>query len=208
MTPIPKPDKPIISPQSRSGKHAKTSKKSYLSSVMLAMAVIGFGGFGLTKWVDGVGFPFAGGGDSLSDREIQARADNMDKINRLDVQVYDAEQSMQILPNIPSMNGALLSDMMAQASEYGNIRVAEITMWDDLDQDGDVVQFASLGTIQTVNLTNAPQTIYVPIKVGQPAKLAGINDGGGGITLAFMSSGQPVSSPVLSPGDIIEIDLF
>ena len=85
--------------------------------------------------------------------------------------------------------------------------MVELVLWDNVAEDGDVVQVSSLGYSQTITITHAPQTVYFPAQYDVPVTITGIHDGGGGITLGFTGSGQPVSLPVMTEGQVISLYL-
>jgi len=43
------------------------------------------------------------------------------------------------------------------------------------------------GDTHTITITHAPQTVYFPAQYDVPVTITGIHDGGGGITLGFIS---------------------
>ena len=85
--------------------------------------------------------------------------------------------------------------------------MVELVLWDNVAEDGDVVQVSSLGYSQTIPITHAQQTMYFPAQYDVPVTITGIHDGGGGITLGFTGSGQPVSLPVMAEGQVISLYL-
>ena len=210
-TPLPEPEhSPLTQSKPRSNKKIG---KAHLLSLFLATVMVVVGGFTLNQWASGDGLlPFGiSGGDNLTQQQIDARKSAFNQMNQnggFDVRVHSMQEGLDFLLNSPSADRAVIIDIMHQWSDRGDVRVAEITLWDDVEQDGDIVKFTSMGFSQQINLTHAPQTLYLPIQVGQSAQMIGLHDGGGGITLGFMVAGQPVQAPVLAPNQTIDVHFF
>lgn len=207
MTPTPQhPRKQFPKKQSHS------SVKWFIGMVIL---VIMIGGFGLTQLFDSsssgvnVGTPIVTAqADDLSPAEQQKRLEPYNQSGAFDIVIYDFNESTQKMVDIPNMDSMLRVQLMEEMLNEGEIRVAEITLWDDVDQDGDVVTLSSLGYVQSVALTHTHQTFLLPIRLGHPIQITGAHDGGGGITLAFMANGQAVATPVITPNQTIDLMIF
>lgn len=89
----------------------------------------------------------------------------------------------------------------------GRTKLAWVTLWDDLEEDGDVVELSGAGFTRSVTITHLPQRFAVPVNAGRPLTLTGIRDGGGGITVAADADGQPLLLPVMNPGEAVTISL-
>ena len=115
-------------------------------------------------------------------------------------------QPVSATENIVPQTGAAPATAAAIPADAG-ARLVELTLWDDVAQDGDVVMVTSAGYSQQVNLMHAPQTLAFPTITGSPVTITGVHDGGGGITLGFTGSGVPVALPVLAEGQSIDLYL-
>ena len=103
----------------------------------------------------------------------------------------------------PEIRKDILVDIQA-----GNTKLGSITLWDNFDQDGDVVEIRTADTVISVSLTNIPQTFLVPYKSGQSLIITGIHDGGGGITAAISTNSGEVPLPPMVVGQSIELPLL
>ena len=132
----------------------------------------------------------------------------------------DANEARSAIQNLPlpddqktalAQNIVPTADSQTQAAQpawdKGGQQMVELVLWDNVAEDGDVVQVSSLGYSQTITITHAKQTLYFPAQYDVPVTITGIHDGGGGITLGFTGSGQPVSLPVMAEGQVISLYL-
>ena len=103
----------------------------------------------------------------------------------------------------PELKQQLLTEM-----DKGERDLAVITLWDNFDQDGDVVSIQSGGVTLTVPLAHAPTKIFLPYKRGAALSITGVRDGGGGITAAVETTAGAVPLPVLSVGQTIVLPLM
>lgn len=105
---------------------------------------------------------------------------------------YNAETREQIIANI----------------QTGEKKLGSITLWDNFDQDGDIVQIQTGGVVITVPVAHLPTTFLIPYKPGQPLLITGVHDGGGGITAAIATNSGEVPLPVITIGQTIELPLL
>jgi hypothetical protein len=92
--------------------------------------------------------------------------------------------------------------------ENGDRRLTAVTLWDNFDQDGDVVTVQSEGVTLTVPILHAPTTVYLPYRPGAALSITGARDGGGGITAAIETMSGAVPLPVMTVGQTIVIPLL
>lgn len=85
------------------------------------------------------------------------------------------------------------------------IPLAWITLWDTDAMDSDMVRLDSEGYSRTITLSKSPTTFAVPVPQSGVINIAGVRDGGGGITVGVTSGVSPVSLPVMSEGQVIGI---
>lgn len=103
----------------------------------------------------------------------------------------------------PELKQQLLTEM-----DKGERELAVITLWDNFDQDGDVVSIQSAGVTLTVPLAHAPTKIFLPYRRGASLSITGVRDGGGGITAALETTAGAVPLPVLPVGQTIVVPLM
>ena len=144
---------------------------------------------------------------------MDARAQQFAAVPRYALRRLDANEARSVIQglSLPDDQKAALTANVAPDNptdwDKGGQQMLELVLWDDVAEDGDVVQVSSLGYTQTINIMHAPQTVYFPAQYNVPVTITGIHDGGGGITLGFTGSGQPVSLPVMTEGQVISLYL-
>lgn len=95
---------------------------------------------------------------------------------------------------------------MLKEAEGGYISLAWVTVWDNLAEDGDVIEVSSGGMTRVVSILNEPTTIVVPYSIDSAQlKITGLRDGGGGITVAARTANGSLSLPVMSEGQVITL---
>lgn len=91
---------------------------------------------------------------------------------------------LPVEPAVPSLSNGLASEIMT-----GDTRFFHIFLFDSCYEDGDVVDVKINGLrFATVRLTNAGVTLSVPMNSATTVSVAGVYDGGGGITVACRTS--------------------
>lgn len=84
-------------------------------------------------------------------------------------------------------------------------KLTEITLWDDVAEDGDVVSISTAGIRQEIPIMHEPTKVLLPLVAGQPIMLTGVKDGGGGITVAIGNGNVPLANPVMKEGETLSI---
>ena len=110
--------------------------------------------------------------------------------------LVEALQTMQLATQPPGVR---------QAVEDSRQQLAWLTVWDDMDEDGDTVEIVSDGFARTVRLTNAPMRFAVPVPERGLIDVRGIYDGGGGITMSLMTTTGKVAMPIMDVGQVIGV---
>lgn len=173
--------------------------KATISGTLLVAALItGLLGWGLGAWLSPI--------DNLSQQEIVQREQLFaSRMQPFSIPVLDKDEVLQQVQQLP-LSGEQQSNLLAQLlKSNANTRLVALTVWDDVAPDGDVIQISSAGYTQSVTLSKSPQTLHFPVSEERPVVITGIHDGGGGITLGFTGSGQPVALPVLAEGQSLNI---
>ena len=88
--------------------------------------------------------------------------------------------------------------------KIGKIKLAWITVWDDMSVDGDIINIQAGGFSSQISLTHEKQKMAVPIN-SNGVTITGVADGGGGITLGFLTSSGAMNLPVIATGQTISI---
>lgn len=107
----------------------------------------------------------------------------------------------------PYLEPEAKQQMLAEMDK-GDRDMAVITLWDNFDEDGDVVSIQCGGVTLTVPLAHAPTKVYFPYKPGAALVITGVRDGGGGITAAIETAAGAVPLPIMSVGQTIVLPLM
>jgi hypothetical protein len=106
--------------------------------------------------------------------------------------------------NAPALSQlAEKSPEMAAEIESGQRRLYRIHLLDFMAQDGDFVElFVDGVSFGDINLSNAGSSILLPVMSGKPIdmKMVAKVDGGGGVTVAFVSDAGEARTSVLEVG--------
>ena len=106
--------------------------------------------------------------------------------------------------NAPALGRlATAAPEMAAEVESGQRRLYRVHLLDFADQDGDFVELLVDGvSFGDINLSNAGTSILLPVAAGKPIELRMVAkvDGGGGVTVAFVSSAGEARTSVLEVG--------
>lgn len=92
--------------------------------------------------------------------------------------------------------------------EKGERSLVAIQLWDNYDEDGDVVSVQSDGVTVVVPITHKPALVYIPHKTGSPLIIGGVQDGGGGITAAIETQSGPIPLPIMGVGQVLILPVF
>ncbi len=98
-------------------------------------------------------------------------------------------------------------ELLRSDLDGGRTRLVWITLWDDLVEDGDVVEIRSAGFTKVIALTKAPQRVAVPVPASGGIEMKGMRDGGGGITVAAQTDRGVLAIPVMAPGQTITVPI-
>lgn len=83
--------------------------------------------------------------------------------------------------------------------ERGTMELVTFTLWDNVAEDGDVVDLETPELTVRVPLRHARATIPLVRPASGVVNIRGIRDGGGGITMGIEANGTPVLLPPLRP---------
>jgi hypothetical protein len=95
---------------------------------------------------------------------------------------------------------------LAQELADGRVRLAAVTLWDTMDEDGDLVEVSAGGFSQNLVILHKPKTFFLPLQPGGSVSIKALRDGGGGgVTLGVSTVLGPLPLPPLAPGQSLEI---
>ena len=144
------------------------------------------------------------GSGSSSSSHIPLRPEDLGKgvITAIDVKDHDAvAAAVSMLKTDDATRQRLAADILA-----GRRRIGWIVVQDSMDPDGDVVAIEASGIVQQVVLAKAWMPVPVVSDAGHRIGITALKDGGGGgITLALVTSGGPMPLRPLQPGEHIEV---
>ena len=88
----------------------------------------------------------------------------------------------------------------------GTVRLAAVTLWDTVDEDGDVVDVIAGGFSQRLVIMHKQKTFFVGVQPGGSVVIKAVRDGGGGgVTLGVSTVLGPYHLPALAVGQAVEI---
>ena len=145
-------------------------------------------------------------GDRVSASQSVALSDGFSRARGMLVPIMAEQQREEVMAALklsPERFGRLMSMV-----ETGERAVGWLTLWDNFDEDGDVVSVSAAGLTQIVPLTHAPKRIAVAYVPGQPVYVTGEHDGGGGITVAVELSTGSLPLPPIAVGQTVTLPLL
>jgi hypothetical protein len=106
--------------------------------------------------------------------------------------------------NMPEPEKRRLAEKLAD----GSVRLAAVTLWDTVDEDGDAVEVAAAGFTQRLVIRHQPATFFLPVRMGGSVSIRAVRDGGGGVTLGVATIVGPVPLPPLAVGQTVEVPVL
>ncbi len=133
-------------------------------------------------------------------------------------QTFEAKGHLEVerIKNPEEINQAITSmgldpektQVLQEKVDKGELEIAWLQAWDNMAEDGDVLQFQSQGYGVTATLTNQPVIFALPLLPGQnQVMVTGVYDGGGGITASVVTSAGATSVPVIQTGQSYTLPL-
>lgn len=94
---------------------------------------------------------------------------------------------------------------LAEKLADGSVRLAAVTVWDTMDEDGDIVEVSAAGFVQRVTIMHKPATFFLPLQPGGSVTIKAVHDGYGGVTLGVRTITGNLPLPRLAVGQSVEI---
>lgn len=190
-----------IEPQRKAAKSNPLPKAWSRSKILVAaLAAIGIIGFGMSTF-------FGEKSDHIPESikaQLQENFTHMQPISLPKVSTADTPRILDSMKLDPASKRDLEKTLQNTTQEEPT-ELALVKLWDFAAEDGDIVEVSTAGYQIQVPLKNTPVEIAIPIDKTHTLALKGIQDGGGGITLALSSDAAGIQLPLLSPGQTITI---
>lgn len=107
-----------------------------------------------------------------------------------------------------NLNPVQAKQLQTDLTQRGG-RLVWIELFDDCQEDGDIVEIRSFYFNQEIPIFHAPRRVAVTLSPDERGiALTGIHDGGGGITVAVRENGRIVPLPRLRPGQTVVIPIL
>lgn len=183
----------------------KTFKLLLISSLLIAGI-----GFGMTSlWNTTFN-------DNVSEVNKSELVAEFAKLKSVDVELVTKEETENALASMrlsPDQRQQLITRMPLPGNTSPNaanpgedgLKLAWVNLWDFASPDGDVVHISTAGYETDVTLQKLQTKIAVPLDDSKIVKITGVHDGGGGITLGVQNGMNPISLPVLQPGQVLQL---
>lgn len=191
----PEPLRPEALPETR-----RAPRRAVLGAALLLAGLVGGA---LLGGLDIIGTP--GATDGLSDEQAARRQAEFTAAGPLAltaVPAADTAAAIEVMRLPPDQAAAMRSALDART-----LRLAYLTLWDDMAEDGDAVRVSAAGFVQDVPLRNTPVRLAVPLADPAAVTLTGLHDGQGGITVAMLSGTTRVPLPRLRAGQVVPLPL-
>lgn len=167
-----------------------------------ALLLVAGAGYGLTTWWN----PLPTDRITAKEKaELVTQFTHLRAIEAEQVKAEDVDTALDSMRLDPSSRQALKQTIAISPTGSASTALVNIVLWDFAAPDGDVVRISSAGYEIEVPLVNAPTTIAVPTDGSHSIKLAGVHDGGGGITVGIQSGAGKVFLPVLGEGEVLTL---
>ena len=144
----------------------------------------------------------AGLTDNIADSQRQEIQQAFDDALSKNTVFAESVELTEAKPTIEATFDAPVAQPIVEDAEQGLTEIVYLTVFDNLEQDGDVVRIANGLIDVTVPIWHAESTIPVPVSSSHPTvTLHALKDGGGGVTVGVKAAdGTLVPIPPLPPG--------
>lgn len=140
--------------------------------------------------------------------QAQARLENFQAAVPLPlptVNLNDTHELQEAL-RTTQLKSAEVKQLQSDINRMPNSRLIWVDVFDDCDEDGDVIAIKSLTFSQQIPIFHTPHRVAVYVMPGErQILLTGIRDGYGGITVAVKTNIGIIQLPYLLPGQTVAI---
>lgn len=147
--------------------------------------------------------------DELTPDEDQARLEAFSAAVPLPLPLVKLTSAAELKEAFQSLGLSQAEQQALQLNLQANqARLVWLDVFDNCQEDGDIVAIRTLEYHREIPILHAPTRFAVPVSTGEQAiMLTGIQDGGGGITVAIRVEGRTVPVPRLRPGETLSIPI-
>jgi hypothetical protein len=173
------------------------------AAAALAAAIAGFSGSGALG-------PVIPGGhaDAISNAEVAALWSSLAGLT-LRPQPAQLDDARSFARAVAGMREPPVeAERLIRAARAEGRRIAILTLWDNMDEDGDIVDVRIGAQSWTVPLRTDPVALTVIYTPGEAITLSGrVDGGGGGVTAAIGLNTGPLPLPPLAVGQSVTLPL-
>ena len=203
---------------SEAGQRSPAKLADRIVTGALVALIVGLGAIGVMRYSGGGYTAASAEADRVTQEQARDRARQFNASGPLELRLVTPSEMKQAIATmkLPDADRRALEDALAQqpiaaaspspgTAARQPARLAWITLWDTDAEDRDSVRIDSAGFSATVQLSNTPTTLAIPVPAQGVVNITGLHDGGGGITIGALSGGQRVLLPIMSVGQVLGV---
>lgn len=141
--------------------------------------------------------------------EAEVRLNNFTAAPYVQLKPINLADPQEQAEALQSLQQAFPNPEELQAHVQASDRLVWIEVFDDCAEDEDIVNIRTFSYSQNIPLFNVPTRVAIGLSPGERnITVTGIEDGGGGITVAIKTEGRLLPLPVMKPGQTILIPVY
>lgn len=141
--------------------------------------------------------------------EAEVRLNNFTAAPYVQLKPINLADPQEQAEALQSLQQAFPNPEELQAHVQASDRLVWIEVFDDCAEDEDIVNIRTFSYSQNIPLFNVPTRVAIGLSPGEKnITVTGIEDGGGGITVAIKTEGRLLPLPVMKPGQTILIPVY
>ncbi len=141
--------------------------------------------------------------------EAEVRLNNFTAAPYVQLKPINLADPQEQAEALQSLQQAFPNPEELQAHVQASDRLVWIEVFDDCAEDEDIVNIRTFSYSQNIPLFNVPTRVAIGLSPGERnIMVTGIEDGGGGITVAIKTEGRLLPLPVMKPGQTILIPVY
>ena len=141
--------------------------------------------------------------------EAEVRLNNFTAAPYVQLKPINLADPQEQAEALQSLQQAFPNPEELQAHVQASDRMVWIEVFDDCAEDEDIVNIRTFSYSQNIPLFNVPTRVAIGLSPGEKnITVTGIEDGGGGITVAIKTEGRLLPLPVMKPRQTILIPVY